>query len=222
MVSSISDKKTRVWTVECCFHSDRQALIFSYCITNWSIYLFIYRGSWSREWRRIWRWGAWWRGRGRCPGSWPIRGEYCGSPPITAHLTTALTLWTNQGWVSWPRDQAHLTYPDTAALPRMKPGPRVLLRAGMDLPWAGSVSLCPGKLPAAAASCCGSLLENTFLGSVEAVENLDLQQLWRLCCCIKCINRKDILMMSDYSWPWWHIYLSNMCLKKVSAKMVLH
>ena len=42
MVSSISDKKTRVWTVECCFHSDRQALIFSYCITNWSIYLFIY------------------------------------------------------------------------------------------------------------------------------------------------------------------------------------
>ena len=42
MVSSISDKKTRVWTVECCFHPDRQALIFSYCITNWSIYLFIY------------------------------------------------------------------------------------------------------------------------------------------------------------------------------------
>ena len=46
MVSSISDKKTRVWTVECCFNSDRQALIFSYCIKYkleyLSIYLFIY------------------------------------------------------------------------------------------------------------------------------------------------------------------------------------
>ena len=187
MVSSISDKETGVWTVDWCFHSDRQTVstttileTVEYLSICRYIHLFIYRGSWSREWRRIWRWGAWWRGRGRCPGSWPIRREYCGSPPITAHLTTLLILWTNQGWVSWPRDQAHLTYPDTADLPRMKPGPRVLLRAGMDLPCAGSVSLCPGKLPAAAASCCGSLLENTLRGSVEAVENLDLQQIRRL------------------------------------------
>ena len=83
----------------------------------------------------------------------------------------------------------------------MKPGPRVLLRAGMDLPCAGSVSLCPGKLPAAAASCCGSLLENTLRGSVEAVENLDLQQLRRLWCYIKCIKRKDISMMLDNCRP---------------------